>query len=215
MKKLFSYIYPITKRINSDHNGVLELTLVNGRKVLDSKNANYSFGSLQRILEKGLSEIDLTNTNSILILGLGGGSVIKSLRNKFRYSGEIHTVEIDRTIIDIAKNEFDIHESEKLHIYNKDAFEYVKQYSSFYDLIIVDLFIDDKVPLKFYSQGFCGNLLTILSKKGTILFNVGLNESGEEKLKDLLGYFSINNKLTCNTLKNIEGTNTLLIINNF
>jgi len=214
MKRIFSYIYPITKKINSDHSGVLELTLVNGRKVLDSKNANYSFGSLQRILETGLHEIDLTNSSSILLLGLGGGSVIKSLRNKFSYTGVIDAVEIDSTVIEIAKNEFDIQKSEKLDIYYEDAFKYVKKCSSFYDLIIVDLFIDDKVPLKFYSKEFFENLLTLLREKGTILFNVGINETGEDNLKNLLDYFSIIPNLNINTLKNIEKTNTLLIISN-
>lgn len=212
MKRLFSYIYPITKKINPEHNGVIELTWINGRKVLDSKNANYSFGSLQRILEKGIREIDLTNCGSILLLGLGGGSVIKSLRTKFRYTGVIHAVEIDRTIINIAKTEFNIENSEKLHIHNMDALEYVKQSTSFYDLVIVDLFIDDKVPLKFYSQDFFDYLLTISSNKGTILFNIGINLIGEEKLNSILEYFSHIHKLNCKTLRNIEETNTLLII---
>ena len=212
MKRLFSYIYPITKKINSEHNGVIELTWINGRKVLDSKNANYSFGSLQRILETGLRKIDLTNCGSILLLGLGGGSVIKSLRTKFRYTGVIHAVEIDKTIIDLARNEFNIQNAENLHIHTMDAFDYVKQSASNYDLVIVDLFIDDKVPLKFYSQDFMGYLLNTLSKKGAILFNIGINLIGEEKLKYMSDFFSGNHDYNCVTLKNVEETNTILII---
>jgi len=132
MKRLVSYFYPIThKKILSEHNGLLELTLVNGQKVLDSTNANYSYGSLQRILEKGLGEIDLNKVSSALILGLGGGSVIKSLIDKFSYKGIIQIVEIDKIVIDIAKNEFDIQESDNITISNMDAFEYVKYCSSF------------------------------------------------------------------------------------
>ena len=44
MKKILSYLWPQTTKFPSDHNGNLEVTLYNGKKMLDSKNANYSFG---------------------------------------------------------------------------------------------------------------------------------------------------------------------------
>jgi spermidine synthase len=40
---------------------------------MDSKNTNYSYGSLQRILRKGLQSIgfeNIKNCNSILVLGV-------------------------------------------------------------------------------------------------------------------------------------------------
>jgi len=40
MKKLFSYIWPTTRRFSSTINGTLEITYVNGKKVLDTENAN-------------------------------------------------------------------------------------------------------------------------------------------------------------------------------
>src|SRR5690606_25169349 len=118
IKRLLSFIWPQTTTVNSDYSGVLELTTVNGKKMLDSKNANYSFGSLQRILERGLREIELKDVSSVVLLGLGGGSLIKSLRERFNYSGEIYAIDIDSVVIDIAKNEFNIQESEHLHIFN-------------------------------------------------------------------------------------------------
>lgn len=60
MKRFLSYIWPITKRIESAVNGTLEITWINGKKILDTKNANYSYGSLQRILKFGLSKIEVT-----------------------------------------------------------------------------------------------------------------------------------------------------------
>lgn len=154
MKKLISYFLPVTKRINSDYNGVIELTWTKGRKVLDSKNANYSYGSLQRILETGLSEINLRSVDSILILGLGGGSVIYSLIDRFNFKGFITAVEVDPVIASVADREFDISESEKLHIEINDAYRFIKKNHKKYDLIIVDIFIDNCVPKKFYSNSF-------------------------------------------------------------
>ncbi len=83
MIRLLSYIFPITKKIESEYNGTLEITWHNGKKHLNTKNANYSYGSLQKILKIGLQKIDLTNCKNILILGLGAGSVIETLDKRF------------------------------------------------------------------------------------------------------------------------------------
>jgi hypothetical protein len=76
MKKLFSYLWPSTRRFSSEINGILEVTYINGKKVLDTKNANYSYGSLQKILEIGLTKVDLNKVDNLLLLGMGGGSMI-------------------------------------------------------------------------------------------------------------------------------------------
>ncbi|MBK7818080.1 MAG: hypothetical protein IPJ60_11450 [Sphingobacteriaceae bacterium] len=124
--KLLSYFYPITTKIRTEKNGIVELTYSNGRKILDSSNANYSYGSLQRILKFGLEKIEFTKVNDVLLLGLGGGSVIHTLRNDFGFTGKITAVEIDKTIIDIAMNEFELMLDANLETIHTDATEYVK-----------------------------------------------------------------------------------------
>lgn len=213
MNNLLSYLWPQTRKIDSDFNGILELTLVNGRKVLNSKNANYSFGSLQRILEIGLSKIELKEVHSVLLLGLGGGSVISSLRKKDDFKGEVLAVEIDKKVIEIAAKEFSISDAEDLTIKNVDAYGFTKECKSKYDLIIVDLFIDNKVPEQFYSEEFCTNLSLILDEKGSILFNLGMGHMNN-KMRDFVKHH-FNNTLGLNTflLDNVLNTNTLLIAN--
>jgi spermidine synthase len=52
-KKLFSYFIPINVfKQKSNISQMLEVTWADGELVLDSKNTNYSYGSLQRILKK-------------------------------------------------------------------------------------------------------------------------------------------------------------------
>ena len=85
MKKILSYIWPVTRKFPSEFNGTLEISYVNGKKVLDTKNANYSYGSLQKILEIGLTKVNLKSVENLLLLGLGGGSIIQSLRETFEY----------------------------------------------------------------------------------------------------------------------------------
>ncbi len=54
-------------------------------KVLSSSHANYSYGALQRVLEYGLKQIDMRDVKNILLLGLGGGSVIETLRRDLEF----------------------------------------------------------------------------------------------------------------------------------
>ena len=211
MKRLLSYLWPFTRKVATDHNGELFITLVNGTKTLNSKNANYSFGSLQEILEVGLSKIDLTSVNSVLLLGLGGGSVISSLRDKFTFDGQIVAVELDQKVIDIAKHEFLISSSRNLTIHKADAFEFVKQRKVQCDLIIVDLFFNNMVPPQFYSEEFCQNLSTILSKNGSILFNLGIFEIDNEKREAVVNYFQTKEEYKTSRYEKVAGTNSLMI----
>ena len=61
-KKIASYIYPIKlTEIPSDRSGSLEITLVNGKLVVDSENDNYSYGSLQKVLKKAYASYTTQN----------------------------------------------------------------------------------------------------------------------------------------------------------
>lgn len=210
MKRLLSYIYPVTKTITSQYSGKLEITWYNGKKHLNSKNANYSYGSLQRILKFGLEKINLSKVNSILVLGMGGGSVIETLREDFNYNNQIDAVEIDPVIIDIADKEFGISESASLNIHCMDAFTYAETNSKKFDLIIVDLYIDLTVPDKFLDINFWDHVIKSKSSKGTILFNASVKDSKGKIIKTLTDY--IKTKIFSVTIyENVNNTNTLII----
>ncbi|AUC77238.1 spermidine synthase [Olleya sp. Bg11-27] len=211
MKKLLSFIWPQTTKIGTDFNGVLEVTWINGRKVLDSKNANYSYGTLQRILETGLSKIDIKNSQSILLLGLGGGSIVHSLKNKFDYKGTLDVLEIDEKVISIAKNEFNLSSFDNINIFNCDALDFVNMCTSHYDVIIVDLFIDQEVPSQFLTEAFSNHLAQITNPKGTILYNLGINLDKQDKQYQVITYFKNHSLFTCTVLEHVTGTNTLMI----
>lgn len=170
-KKFLSYLIPFTTKYKSDINGVLEVTLYNGKKVLDTANANFSYGSVHRIFQTSLTKIDLVNTKNVLLLGLGAGSVIDLLRNKFAYLGNLTAVEFDPQITKIAKTEFNLESIGQLRIIEGDAFIEVKKLDDKYDLIIVDLFIDNTIPSQLYDLTFWKNINRINSKGGTIVFN--------------------------------------------
>ena len=76
LKKIFSYLIPIKiYEAKSALSKSIEVTWANGELVLDSENANYSYGSLQRILRLGLKNIGfskIVDMSSILVLGVAG-----------------------------------------------------------------------------------------------------------------------------------------------
>lgn len=185
--KIISFVYPYTRKVKSEFSGDLELTTVCGKKVLDTRNTNYSYGSLQRVLKYSLQQLDLNNTGKVLLLGLGGGSVIRTLRDSMNYTGELVAVDIDPVIIDIARQEFHVVEGPDTKIICADAFQFVENEQSGYDLVIVDLFIDNVVPDKFLDTYFWRKVLGLLNENGDVIFNTLCSpatniQSIEEKL---------------------------------
>ncbi|WP_027125575.1 spermidine synthase [Gelidibacter mesophilus] len=210
MSKLLSYLYPITKKIQSEFSGILEITWYNGKKHLNTKNANYSYGSLQRILKFGLEKIDLKKVNSILLLGLGGGSVIETLRHDFSYANHITAVDIDPTVIEIAKNEFNLKEDEHLKIICEDALLFMQLNNQQFDLIIIDLFIDVDVPKQFLAIPFWNDILGASATNGTILFNASLDKTKSNALNDVIEFLKSHMYHT-EVFEKVNTTNTLVL----
>ena len=210
MKRLLSYIYPVTKTITSKFSGELEITWYNGKKHLNSENANYSYGSLQRILKFGLEKIQLNKVNSVLVLGMGGGSVIETLRTDFNYIKNIEAVELDPVIVEIAKTEFGITEHKQQNIHCTDAFDFVKTNTKSFDLIIIDLYIDLDVPDKFLSTTFWDYVLSSKSSKGSILFNASVKSSNATKIETLVQYLETK-VFKVDVYDKVNNTNTVII----
>lgn len=169
--RLLSYYFPITKKVRSEYSGLLELKYLDGKMLMDSAYSSYSYGTLQRVLEFALRHIELSSVNTVLLLGLGGGSVIKSLRKKFRYKGEIEAVEVDPLMINIANKEYGVVKDLRTRIECCEASRYVSKETKTFDLIIVDLFIDNRVSKEILSADFWSTLKDRVAPNGYIVFN--------------------------------------------
>ena len=175
LAKYLSYLIPINVvKKKSIVSKTLEVTWNNGQLVLDSKNTNYSFGSLQRILRKGLKYIGferIRNFQSILVLGVAGGSVIETLVEEIQFKGRITGVEIDADILQIAKDYFKIDRFANLELIEDDAFEFILKTKEHYDLIIIDIFQDTQMPNFLFQDFFIQRINALLNTEGFILFN--------------------------------------------
>lgn len=186
--KYLSYLSPIVVvKKKSSVSKSLEVTWNNGQLVLDSKNTNYSFGSLQRILRKGLKYIGferIRSFKSILILGVAGGSVIETLVEEVKFKGRITGVEIDADILQIAHEYFNINRFENLQLIRDDAFEFVLKTNEHYDLIIIDIFQDLKMPNFLFHDFFIQRINSLLNLQGFILFNT-MVISDDDRLRNV------------------------------
>ncbi|WP_298394087.1 spermidine synthase [Flavobacterium sp.] len=213
--KLFSYFIPINvvKR-NSSISKSLEVTWNNGELVLDSKNTNYSYGSLQRILKKGLKYIGferIRNFENILILGVAGGSVVKTLVDEVKFVGKITGVEIDKEVVALANKYFKLSEIKNLELIVDDAFEFVLKTKYKYDLIIIDVFQDTTMPNFLFEEFFINRINFLLNKEGFILFNT-MVISEKDRIRNIDYKKKFDNNYSLRMYPKVEEHNELFTI---
>lgn len=173
LRRGLSYVLPLTRRVPSEHSGWLEVTLHRGHKELNTAQANYSYGSLERVLRYGLLFAPTPATVPALVLGLGGGSVIKLLRQERGQTATITAVELDAAVIELAATEFGVRPDAQLRIVQADAFAWVPNaLTAAYGLIVVDLFLDLDLPAGLHEAGFWRHLYRLLAPGGYVVFNL-------------------------------------------
>jgi cyclopropane fatty-acyl-phospholipid synthase-like methyltransferase len=215
LKKLLSYLLPVKVfQKKSEWSKNLEVTWNNGELVLDSQNTNYSYGSLQRILRKGLNAIGygkIAAMENILVLGVAGGSVIRTLVEEIRYKGKITGVDIDTSVIEIANQFFKLNETPNLKIVIDDAFEFVLKTQEKYDLIIIDIFQDTVMPNFLFEGFFAKRIGFLLKSNGIALFNTMLltEEENQRNIKFIAELNALNFKTQ--TIPRVEQHNELIL----
>lgn len=215
IKRLLSYFLPIkVYEVPSNTSTNLEVTWNNGQLVLDSKHTNYSFGSLEKVLKKGMLHIGfpiIKNMESILLLGVAGGSAIKIIRNEIKCIGKITGVDIDPKIIQIAYDYFHLGSYTNVDILIKDAQEFINENNAKYELIIIDIFEDDCMPNFLFETNFIANIIRAMNKNSYILFNFMLLNDYDKKLQKFISNFNTK-EFSITTLINVEEFNKLIIV---
>jgi len=217
IRKFFSYIIPVKIfKKKSARSKIIEVTWANGELVLDSENTNYSYGSLQRILRYGLRNIGydkILKMDHILLLGVAGGSVVKTLVDEIEYKGKITGVEIDPDMIQVANQYFNLNKIKQLELIIDDAFEFVLKTKDQYNLIIIDVFEDTNMPNFLFEKFFLNRICTLLKENGFILFNTMiLDEAHNVRNRKYISDVNLET-FTAKMLPRIEVHNELIIIN--
>lgn len=113
---------------------------------------------------------DLPKSSKMLVLGLGGGDIVKLLTN-CQPNFQVTAVEIDQEIAQVAEKYFGIKESRRLRIIIEDAEKYMRANKIKYDLVIVDLYNGDGVPGFVSSAQFLREVAKALKPTRLAIFN--------------------------------------------
>jgi len=118
---------------------------------------------------------DPERIRNVLVLGVGGGAVIRQL-NHFLKPELIVGVELNPVHLEVAREHFEV-EAENVELYQADAIHWVRQYhGERFDLIIDDLFSDnDGDPQRVIEAAapWMRQLLKRLNPKGALVINFG------------------------------------------
>lgn len=175
LKKWLSYLYDINlESLNSALSGEIKVILSKGRLQLVANNAIYSFADLYYNFRKVFESIDFKKQSiqKVLTLGMGLGSIPYMLEKVFKVRALHVCVEIDADIIYLFSKYVASSIKSKIEIYNVDALDFFDRHNDKnYNLICIDIFIDDKIPSPFLEKIFLERVKCYLSKDGILIFN--------------------------------------------
>ena len=123
----------------------------------------------------------------VLIIGLGGGTIPYQL-SKIYNDIDIEIAEINEKMVEIAK-EFTGIDLSKFKIYIEDGATVVKRKRNEYNIIILDAYINDRIPKQFLGEEFISDAYSALKEDGILAINYA------RRLSLLLEYITYKSRL--------------------
>lgn len=177
----------------------LRITGILGFRSLWIDGIPQSGGLYNKIWKKVLHQLESRTLNNILMLGLGGGTAAKHLLREHPQA-HITAVEINPEVVGIAKRHFlSLRELGKLNIVTEDAKIWVKKDTAVYDLIVVDLYLQNHNPPFARTKTFLKKIKNRLATKGCIVYNAAHPKDHEAEFTALY-----ETCLSCFTVKTLH-----------
>lgn len=157
---------------NSEVTPGLQVQFAYGRLMLNSACVNYSYGRLDAVFREAFEQIAVGKHDwrSALLLGLGAGNVPRIL-STMAPGLHVTGVEIDPEVLRLGEKHFGLVAGPRLDIVCADAIRWVEAHDTRYDLVVVDLFVDDQVPAGACHAAFLEQLAQRVNAGGMLLFN--------------------------------------------
>lgn len=173
-KKWVSHVMPLTlETAASEQNPDLAVMLDRGRLQLLSGNAIYSWDDLYHNFTIAFGTLDLEERpiENVLILGLGLGSVPYILEKIYERTYYYTAVEWDETVAELAARYTLSRLKSPVDIITADAGIFLQVTEEQYDMIVIDIFEDDRTPAQFETIAFLEACAGHLRPNGLILYN--------------------------------------------
>lgn len=149
----------ILEEVDSKYSGKLRAMSGFGYKYITTGNLTQSGGLVSDVWLPVLKNHKslFVNHKSCLILGLAGGT-IAGIVSKLYPGIKITGVEIDPEMIRLGKKYLDLDKIPNLKIIVADAKSYLLSHNSYFDLILVDMYVGDQLPDFVYTPKFLKRL---------------------------------------------------------
>jgi len=195
IKKLKHFFtYELIKKTHSPINGTIKVVYAFNRPRLIIGDMVQSGGMVKQIWEKAIFKFKKDNPHAkvknILIIGLGCGDCAFSIQKHFPQA-KMTGIEIDKHVINVAKCHFNLASVKNLNIAIADGIQYVAEKAKQkkpqkYDLVIIDVYLGKKMPKPFKTKKFLNNLIKLLNKDSTIIFNHLFFKHHKQKAKEFI-----------------------------
>jgi spermidine synthase len=143
-----------------------------------------------------LSYLFRPKQEKVLIVGLGGGSMVHFLKH-YDPKVKVDVVEIDPQIVKIADKYFGVRSGGNVNILTQDAFDYIKKADAKYDVIYMDAFLKPSVDtdptgvqLRLKTIKFYKDLQKRLTPGGMVVFNINPHSKVEKDIKNIRDSFA-------------------------
>jgi spermidine synthase len=142
-----------------------------------------------------LSYLFRPKQEKVLIVGLGGGSMVHFLKH-YDPKVKVDVVEIDPVIVDLADKYFGVRSEGNVEIITKDAFDLLKNTEKQYDVIYMDAFLKPSkdtgptgIPLRLMTIRFYKEVQKKLTPGGCVVFNLNPHAGVEDDIKIIRAAF--------------------------
>lgn len=172
-KKGLSYFTDIhLESVDSEVNSDLHVCLSKGRYQLCVDNAIYSFADKYDNFWDVFQKINMRQFEGkdVLILGFGLGSIpymMEKLGVNARYVG----IEYDEQVTYLFEKYMRSHIQSNIEIISADAYMFMELNSRKFDLIAMDVFVEDLIPDQFLTEAFMVDLKRSINDGGLLIWN--------------------------------------------
>ena len=122
---------------------------------------------------------------NVCVMGLGGGTQVMGFHTALP-DATIDAVELRKSVIKVAQHYFELPKSPAIHLINEDAFQYIKEPTKQYDLLVADLYLQDGIDKRQLQTEFLTHCINAISEEGWLVLNYWLDHTLEEELSNIL-----------------------------
>ena len=143
----------------------------------------------------------LYQKSNILMIGLGGGTIVYQINRLYRKKVQMDVVEIDEKMIELAED-FIPEDIKKVNLFLEDGIKFLRRNKKKYELVFLDAYDGDKIPDEFLDEKTVESINNALTEEGVLAINYAMSfkaivflQNYINKLKKYFKVYLVNNPL--------------------